>query len=90
MCVYVKFGFVWLFSITFGISIGLTAVVLLVERNEGLLDRSWVAGVNVTELLISQVITQFIIIIVQVVLMISITIWAFKVIYIMSELRSLL
>ena len=66
-------------SITFGISIGLTAVVLLVERNEGLLDRSWVAGVNVTELLISQVITQFLIIIVQIILMISIIIWAFKV-----------
>ena len=66
-------------SITFGISIGLTAVVLLVERNEGLLDRSWVAGVNVAELLISQVVTQFLVIIVQIILMISIIIWAFKV-----------
>lgn len=67
------------FSITFGLSIGLTAVALLVERNEGLLDRSWVAGVNVAELLISQVMTQFIIIIVQIALLVSITIWAFKV-----------
>ena len=66
-------------SITFGLSIGLTAVALLVERNEGLLDRSWVAGVNVAELLISQVITQFVIIIFQIVLLVSITLWAFKV-----------
>jgi hypothetical protein len=64
---------------TFGISIGLTAVALVVERNEGLLDRSWVAGVNVTELLISQVVTQLIIIIVQISLMVSITLWGFKV-----------
>ena len=64
---------------TFGISIGLTAVALLIERNEGLLDRSWVAGVNVAEMLISQVITQFIIIIVQIIFMVSVTVWAFKV-----------
>ena len=68
-----------LYSVTFGISIGLTAVALVVERNEGLLDRSWVAGVNVTELLISQVVTQLIIIIVQISLMVSITLWGFKV-----------
>ena len=49
------------------------------ERKEGLLDRSWVAGVNVAELLISQVITQLIIIIVQISLMVSITLWGFKV-----------
>lgn len=67
------------FSITFGISIGLTAVALLIERNEGLLDRSWVAGVNVAELLISQVLTQLIIIIVQIAFMVSVTVWAFKV-----------
>lgn len=66
-------------SVTFGISIALTAVALLVERNEGLLDRSWVAGVNVAELLISQVMTQFVIIIAQIAFMVSITIWAFRV-----------
>lgn len=54
-------------------------MALIIERNEGLLERSWVAGVNVAELLISQVITQFVIIIVQIALMISITLWAFKV-----------
>lgn len=60
-------------------SIALTAVALVVERNEGLLDRSWVAGVNVVEILISQVITQLVIIVVQIVLMVSITLWGFKV-----------
>ena len=64
---------------TLGISIGLTAVVLLVERNEGLIDRTWVAGVNVTEMIIAQVMTQFFIILVQIVLMLVVVLCGFKV-----------
>ena len=64
---------------TFGISIGLTAVALIVERNEGLIDRTWVAGVNVTEIIIAQVVTQFFILLVQIILLVVIVLCAFKV-----------
>lgn len=64
---------------TFGISIGLTAVALIVERNEGLIDRTWVAGVNVTEIIIAQVVTQFFILLVQIILLVVIVLYAFKV-----------
>lgn len=64
---------------TFGISIGLTAVTLIVERNEGLIDRTWVAGVNVTEIIIAQVVTQFFILLVQIILLVVIALYAFKV-----------
>ena len=64
---------------TFGISIGLTAVALIVERNEGLIDRTWVAGVNVTEIIIAQVVMQFFILLVQIILLVVIVLYAFKV-----------
>lgn len=66
-------------SIAFGISIGLCAIALIVERNEGLIDRTWVAGVNVTEIIIAQVFTQFFILLVQMALLIVILIFGFKV-----------
>lgn len=68
-------------STALGISIGLTAVVLIQERKEGLMDRTWVAGVNVTEIIISQVITQFFILLVQIILMMVFVLWVFKVIF---------
>ena len=66
-------------SIALGISIGLTAVVLIQERKDGLMDRTWVAGVNVTEIIISQVVTQFFILLVQILLMMVFILWVFKV-----------
>ena len=66
-------------SVTFGISIGLTALSFVTERKEGLLDRTWVAGVNVTEMVISQVLTQFFILLVQIFLLVIIVKFAFKV-----------
>jgi len=66
-------------STALGISIGLTAVVLIQERKEGLIDRTWVAGVNVTEVIASQVITQFFILLVQILLMLVFVLFVFKV-----------
>ena len=66
-------------SITFGISIGLTAVNLIKERKEGLIDRTWVAGVNVTEIIIAQVVTQFFILLVQISLVVVVIVYGFKV-----------
>eukprot|EP00731_Ephydatia_muelleri_P031186 Em0022g700a len=66
-------------SITFGISIGLTAVNLINERKEGLIDRTWVAGVNVTEIIIAQVVTQFFILLVQISLVVVVILYGFKI-----------
>jgi ABC-type multidrug transport system permease subunit len=66
-------------STALGISIGLTAVVLIQERKDGLMDRTWVAGVNVTEIIISQVVTQFFILLVQILLMMVFILWVFKI-----------
>lgn len=54
-------------------------MALIVERNEGLIDRTWVAGVNVTEIIISQVLTQFFILLVQIGLMVVVVVCGFKV-----------
>ena len=39
----------------------LTSGAMLLERNEGLLERSLVAGVTGTEILFGQVVTQFVV-----------------------------
>lgn len=54
-------------------------MALIVERNEGLIDRTWVAGVNVPEIIISQVLTQFFILLVQIALMVLVVVLGFKV-----------
>ncbi|XP_062499553.1 ABC transporter G family member 20-like [Corticium candelabrum] len=68
-----------LVSISFGMAIGLTAITLILERKEGLLDRSWVAGVNVFEVVFSHAVTQLFIIIVQMMFMVIFLILVFKI-----------
>lgn len=46
----------------------LTSSALIVERTEGLLDRSWVAGVTPVEVLMSHVVTQFVVMVGQTIL----------------------
>ncbi|XP_055699342.1 ABC transporter G family member 23 isoform X2 [Phlebotomus papatasi] len=48
-------------TIVFFLAVALTSSALIIERTEGLLDRSWVAGVTPTEILFSHVITQFVV-----------------------------
>jgi len=48
-------------TIVFFLAVALTSSTLIVERTEGLLDRSWVAGVTPGEILFSHVITQFVV-----------------------------
>lgn len=45
----------------FFLAVALTSSALIIERTEGLLDRSWVAGVTPTEILLSHVMTQFVV-----------------------------
>lgn len=48
-------------TIVFFLAVALTSSALIIERMEGLLDRSWVAGVTPTEILFSHVVTQFVV-----------------------------
>ncbi|XP_030371527.1 ABC transporter G family member 23 isoform X2 [Scaptodrosophila lebanonensis] len=48
-------------TIVFFLAVALTSSALIIERTEGLLDRSWVAGVSPGEILFSHVITQFVV-----------------------------
>ncbi|XP_058803004.1 ABC transporter G family member 23 isoform X2 [Phymastichus coffea] len=48
-------------TIVFFLAVALTSSALIIERMEGLLDRSWVAGVSPGEILFSHVITQFVV-----------------------------
>ncbi|XP_072381935.1 ABC transporter G family member 23 isoform X1 [Diabrotica undecimpunctata] len=48
-------------TIVFFLAVALTSSALIIERMEGLLDRSWVAGVTPGEILFSHVITQFVV-----------------------------
>lgn len=48
-------------SIVFFLAVALTSSALIIERTEGLLDRSWVAGVSPGEILFSHVVTQFVV-----------------------------
>lgn len=57
-------------SIIFFSAIGLTALILVVEKKEGLLERSWVAGATTVEVMLAHIIVKFFIQFIQIILMI--------------------
>lgn len=66
-------------SIGFLSAVALTALTLITERKEGLLDRSLVAGVKPWEFLLSHLMTQFFVMIVQVLLLLVFTFGVFQI-----------
>lgn len=66
-------------SVSYFMAVGLTALTFVLERKEGLLDRTWVAGVNVLELMIGHFFTQFFVMVVQIALSLVFMIVAFQV-----------
>ncbi|XP_077995446.1 ABC transporter G family member 20-like [Glandiceps talaboti] len=66
-------------SITYFLAVGLTALSLIIERKEGLLDRIWVAGVSSVELMIGHIMTQFITMFLQITLELVFILAVFKV-----------
>jgi ABC-type multidrug transport system permease subunit len=52
-------------SIIFTITIGLTSIMFVIERNGGFLDRSLIAGVSTTDILIAHMSNKMIILLVQ-------------------------
>ena len=53
-------------TIAFFISVGLTAMVFVNEKKEGTLERSWATGVTVTEVMLTHIISQSLIMVIQV------------------------
>jgi ABC-type multidrug transport system permease subunit len=60
-------------SITYFMAVGLTALSFIIERKEGLLERSWVAGVTATEVMLAHVWAQCLVLVVQVLLSLTYT-----------------
>ncbi len=73
---YIKFLFC---SLIYGVTISLTAVTLIVERNKGLVERTIVAGVNSSEVLIAIIFSQFLLLIMKVTVLLIFDIYVFKV-----------
>ena len=71
-----------LLSISFLAAVALTALAFVMERKEGLLERSLVAGVTSLEFLLSHVLTQLLVLAVQICLLL---IFTFCVFHISSE-----
>ena len=57
-------------SIIFFSAIGLTALIFVVEKKEGLLERSWIAGVTTVEAMLAHIIVKFFIQFIQIILMV--------------------
>ncbi|XP_064595500.1 ABC transporter G family member 23-like [Liolophura sinensis] len=68
-------------STTFFLATGLTALSFIMEKKEGLLDRSLVAGVSSVEIMLSHVCTQLMVMVVQVGLLLVFALIVFKVPY---------
>lgn len=66
-------------SIIFFVSIGLTSLIFVIEKKEGLLERSWISGVIIIELMLSHIIVKFFIQIIQVVLLLVFAHFIFEV-----------
>ncbi|XP_071625773.1 ABC transporter G family member 23 [Temnothorax longispinosus] len=66
-------------TIIFFLSVALTSGAMLLERNEGLLERSLVSGLTGTEILFGQVITQFMVMFGQTVMVLIVSFAIFKV-----------
>lgn len=66
-------------TIIFFLSVALTSGAMLLERNEGLLERSLVSGLTGTEILFGQVITQFVVMIGQTVMVLIVSFAFFKI-----------
>ncbi|CAF2587733.1 unnamed protein product [Rotaria sp. Silwood2] len=66
-------------SIIFFLAIGLTALIFVVEKKEGLLERSWIAGVTTIEVMLSHIIVKFFIQFIQIMLLLIFADFIFKV-----------
>lgn len=66
-------------SITFFLATSLTSAILITERNEGVWDRSIVAGVTTTEIMIAHTVSQMLCVLIQMCIILTMSFWAFQV-----------
>lgn len=66
-------------TIMFTITIGLTGLMFVVEKKEGLLDRSLVAGVHTIEIMLAHITAKLAIMIVQITLLVLISTLVFEI-----------
>ncbi|CAF5063957.1 unnamed protein product [Rotaria sp. Silwood1] len=66
-------------SIIFFLATGLTGLIFVVEKKQGLLERSWIAGVTTIEVMFAHIIVKFFIRIIQIILLLTFTDYIFKI-----------
>ncbi|XP_054710779.1 LOW QUALITY PROTEIN: ABC transporter G family member 20-like [Uloborus diversus] len=66
-------------GIVYIMAVGLSAMSIIIEKKEGLLDRSWIAGVRSWEVLFSILLTLFLTMLLQVALVLLCTFQAFSI-----------
>ncbi|CAF1454547.1 unnamed protein product [Rotaria sordida] len=66
-------------SIIFFLAVGLTALIFVVEKKEGLLERSWIAGVTTIEVMFAHIVVKFFIQAIQIILLLVFADVIFKV-----------
>ncbi|CAF4695929.1 unnamed protein product, partial [Rotaria sp. Silwood1] len=65
--------------IIFFLATGLTGLIFVVEEKEGLLERSWIAGVTTIEVICAHIIVKFFIQSIQIILLLTFTDYIFKI-----------
>ncbi|CAF1059337.1 unnamed protein product [Rotaria sp. Silwood1] len=66
-------------SIIFFLAIGLTGLIFVIEKKEGLLERTWITGVTTIEVMLAHISVKFFIQIIQVILLLTFTHYIFKI-----------
>lgn len=66
-------------SITYIMATGLTALAFILERRDGLFERSLVAGVDTLQVLVAHALTQIIVMVVQIVFVLVFTFLVFEI-----------
>ncbi len=66
-------------SIIFSLSIGVTGLMFVTEKKDGLLDRSWVAGMTTVEVMIGHVLAKLFVLIFQIFVLLMMASYAFDV-----------
>ena len=66
-------------SITYIMATGLTALAFILERRDGLFERSLVAGVDTFQVLVAHALTQIIVMVVQIVFVLVFTFLVFEI-----------
>merc|ERR1712165_58251 len=66
-------------TIVHSMSLGYSAMIIIMERNEGLLDRTWIAGVTPSEFALAHFLVSLVVNLLQVIVTLVFTILVFQV-----------